>query len=1149
MQTRREFLKIAGAAAAATLANSPVSYGLKMLQPLAEVSNPLEQYPARDWEKLYRDIYSYDSSFVFLCAPNDTHNCLLRAYVKNGVVTRIGPTFGYGKADDIYGNTASARWDPRCCQKGLALGRRVYGDRRVKYPVVRKGFKEWVEKGFPRDGNGRTPAELFNRGKDRWVKVSWDEAYELAAKTLINVTKTYNGESGAELLKKQGYDPAMIEKMAGVGTQVLKFRGGMPLLGITRVFGMYRVANSIALLDSYLRGVTPDKAVGGKGWDNYSWHTDLPPGHPMVTGQQTVDWDLIDAENAKLIISWGMNWISTKMPDSHWLSEAKIKGAKIVTVACEYQSTSNKADVVVVMRPGSDPVLAYGLAYVIINEKLYDEEYIKSSTDLPLLVRMDNLKLLKAGDIIKDYNNAELKNYVKVLKAGESPPPMTLQNAPIITEELRKEWGDFIVWESKANLPAVVTRDDFGENFKKKGVDPKLEGEFEVTLANGEKVKARTVFDLLKQYIFDNFTPANVSKITWVPEEGIIELARQIAANKGKTLVAVGMGPNHMFNNDIKDRAIFLVCSLTKNIGFHGGNMGSFAGNYRGAYYNGLPQYATEDPFNIELDLSKPTKTKSYYRTESAHYYNYGDKPLRVGNKLFTGKSHVPTPSKTMWFANSNSILGNAKGHYDVVVNTLPKMEMIICNEWWWSASCEYSDIVFPVDSWAEFKFPDMTAAVTNPFAQTYPRTPLARIFDSKGDIETYAGVAKKLAELTGDNRFNDYWKFVNDGKVDVYIQRILNAGTATKGYKIDELEEKAKQGVPALLMTRTYPKTVGWEHTNENKPWYTKTGRLEFYRDEPEFIEHGENIPVHREPVDATHHEPNVIVAKQHPVIKPTPPEAYGLSRNDLSTNVRQVRNVVVSPEELTSTKHPRIKDGFTHVYLTPKYRHGAHTTPVDTDLMAVWFGPFGDFYRRDKRKPWVGEGYVDINPDDAKALGIEDGDYVWIDADLDDRPYRGAKPGTEEYKLSRCMLRARYYGGTPRGIARSWFNMYGATYGSIKGHETREDKLARNPETNYQAMFRYGSHQSATRAWLKPTLMTDTLVRKEYFGQTIGKGFAADIHCTTGAPKESFIKFTKAEDGGINGSKLWQPAALGYRPTYENSAMKKYLGGEFIL
>jgi nitrate reductase alpha subunit len=95
---------------------------------------------------------------------------------------------------------------------------------------------------------------------------------------------------------------------------------------------------------------------------------------------------------------------------------------------------------------------------------------------------------------------------------------------------------------------------------------------------------------------------------------------------------------------------------------------------------------------------------------------------------------------------------------------------------------------------------------------------------------------------------------------------------------------------------------------------------------------------------------------------------------------------------------------------------------------------------------------------------------------------------------------------------------------------------------------MFRSGSHQSATRGWLKPTWMTDSLVRKEIFGHKIGKGFLPDVHCPTGAPRESIVKITKAEPGGLEGEGLWRPAALGFRPRYENGAMQRYLKGEYV-
>jgi nitrate reductase alpha subunit len=1143
--SRRDFLKWSLAGAAGLAVSSP---RLAFLQPV-DTDNPLGGYPHRDWEKLYRDKFKYDDTFVFTCAPNDTHNCLLRAYVRNGVVVRIMPTYGYGKATDVYGNRPSHRWEPRCCQKGLALVRKFYGDRRVKGAMVRKGFYDWVKADFPRDPEtGRPPEKYFQRGKDKWLKLSHDEVNEIAAKAYINIARTYSGEQGAKYLKAQGYDPSMIEWMKGAGTLTLKHRGGMHFLGITRVAGLGRFSNMLALLDNHIRKTNHEKAIGGRYWDNYSWHTDLPPGHPMVTGQQTVDFELHATEQASLVTIWGLNWISTKMPDAHWLTEARLKGSKVINITIEYQSTANKSDEVVVIRPGTDQALALGVAHLLIKKNLYDSSYLKEYTDLPVLLRSDNLQYLRASDIISSYTPSPLNNYVKVLKEGETPPPMPVHKEQYIPETMRNEWGDFVVWDKKAKTPAVITRDHVGKKFRELRKDIALTGRFKVKGIDGKEIEVRTVLDVIKEYL-EEFTPENVSEITGAPKEAIINLAEQIAKNKGRTLFAVGMGPNQFFNAGLKDRGIFLVAAMTKNIGNLGGSPGSYAGNYRIAIFNGTPQYVMEDPFNPELSSEKAPKLKYYFKFESAHYYNYGDRPLRIGNKLFTGKTHTPTPTKLLWFANSNSLLGNAKWFYDLIHNTLPKMEGIIVNEWWWTLSCEYADVVYGVDSWAEFKYPDMTASVTNPFVHIYPRTPLKRIHDTVSDIETYAGVAKKLAKLTGDKRFEDYWKFVYDKEVEVYLQRIINASTTLKGYKVEEMEKRAKDGIPVLTLFRTYPKVPGWEQYHESKPWYTKTGRLEFYREEPEFIEHGENLPVYREPIDATFYEPNVVVSKPLDTLKPTPPEAYGLKRDDLSVEVRQVRNIVKSWEDLKKTKHPGEKDGLKFQFITPKYRHGAHTTPVDIDVVSVFFGPFGDLKRSDKRMPWVGEAYVNINPKDAKELGINDGDYVWIDADPEDRPYRGWKETDEDYKVSRMMCRARYYPGIPRGVLLMWFNMYQSSHGSVKAHEANPDKLAKNPETTYQSMFRYGGHQSCTRAWLGPTLMTDTLIRKETFGQLVGKGFAPDIHCPVGAPREAYVKVAKAEDGGIGGKGLWRPASLGYRPTYENDDMKKYLNGGFIV
>ncbi len=160
---RRSFFKLVSTAGVATLIGTA-----RTAWAIDRIENPLRTYPKRDWERAYRELYQNDSEFVFTCAPNDTHNCHLKALVKNGVVVRIMPTYNYGEAQDLDGNRASHRWDPRCCNKGLALTRRFYGDRRVRYPMVRAGLQaSGSSRAFPRTRTARWPRSSCAAGTTR----------------------------------------------------------------------------------------------------------------------------------------------------------------------------------------------------------------------------------------------------------------------------------------------------------------------------------------------------------------------------------------------------------------------------------------------------------------------------------------------------------------------------------------------------------------------------------------------------------------------------------------------------------------------------------------------------------------------------------------------------------------------------------------------------------------------------------------------------------------------------------------------------------------------------------------------------------------------------------------------------------------------
>jgi len=1145
--SRRGFLKAAAAAGfGAVVSTGDLMAQYQHLRAL-RVENPLAQYPNRDWERVYRDIFQADRTEVFLCAPNDTHNCLLRAVIKNDVVIRIEPTYGYSRATDLSGNGASPRWDPRCCQKGLVLTRRQYGDRRVKGAFLRAGFKAWVDAGFPRDATtGAAPPELMRRGFDAWEKVTYEEAHRYHALAMENIARTYSGEQGQRFLAAQGFDADSVAATAGAGVRTLKFRGGMALLGATRLFGQFRMANGMALLDAKVRGVGPDEAQGAGSWDSYTFHTDLPPGHPMVTGEQTNDFELFDTENAGLIFVWGMNWITTKMPDSHWLTEARMKGAQTVAVTVEYSATATKCDHVVVIRPGTDPALALGVAQLVIAENRFDAAFVKRYTDLTSLVRMDTLERVRPSEIGAQVRRPS--NWTHVVRDAYAAPAAIAQDGMYITEAMLGEFDGTVVWDATSGVAVAVPRDAVGDRFDALGVDPDLRGSHTVTI-DGQSVEVRPVFSLVEEYLNANMTPAQCQRITWAPEAAIRKMAELVSENRGRTLFACGMGPNQFFNQDLKDRAVFLLASLTGSVGRHGGNVGSYAGNYMTTLFGGIPKYTKEDPFHLQLRPDGPVHEHGYSRYESMHYWANGERLSKAGDKTVTLGAHVPTPTKAIWQTNSNSSLGNQKGHYDVVFNTLPRVECVVYSDWWWTGSCEYSDIVYGVDSWLEFKRPDMTASNTNPFLQVFPDTTIPRAHDTRGDMDILAGFSAALATITGDERFNQLWHFVHEGRPEVYLQRILDASPMARGYRFEDILARAREGTPSLINSRTYPRINSYEQVAESRPWHTKTGRLEFYRPELEFVEAGENLPLYREPSDATFYDPCAIVAAAHPAVRPKRPADWGIAADDRSHMARQMRNTTHTVDELLATHHPLHDRGFRTICHTPKYRHGSHTTPVDTDYMAVLFGPFGDMHRHDRRMPSVGEMYIDIHPDDAREAGVKDGDYVWVDGDPDELPFRGWNDPARaaEYKVARLMLRARYYPGTPRGVTRIWHNSYGATPSSVAAHESREDGLAKSADTNYQAMFRYGSHQSLTRTWLKPTLQTATLVSRQLFGNVLVQGFQADVHCVNGAPRESLAKITHAEDGGIGGRGTWRPVTLGFRPGNENDVFSSYLRGGF--
>ena len=1147
---RREFLQTAMAAMGSA---SVLNERLWAFDPVS-VANPLGVYPDRDWEKVYRDQYHVDSSFTWVCAPNDTHNCRMRAFIRNGVVLRSEQAYEGGTCGDLYGNRDTAHWNPRGCAKGFTQQRRVYGPYRLRGPMIRQGWKQWADDGFPSlsdDPTLRDKYKFNSRGTDSFIKLSWDEIYRYHSRAVLAIAKTYSGEEGAARLRADGYVPEMIEACHGAGTRTCKLRGGMGLLGVVGKYGLYRWSNMLALVDNIVRKVEPKDSLGGRLWSNYTWHGDQAPGHPFVHGLQAADCDFNDMRNAKLHIQCGKNLVENKMPDSHWFIEIMERGGRIVVITPEYSPPATKADYWIQVRPGcTDTALFLGVTRIMIDNHWYDEQFVRRYTDLPMLIRKDTLKRLRAADVFPGYQPG-------LKKDGPSFHDQHL------TDEQYAQIGDFCVFDEPTKQVRAITRDQLGPRMEAAGVSPSLSYSGTVKLVDGSEVEVLTTWDAYLVHLQD-YDLATAAKITGADPALIERLARDIweTTQAGHPVaIHVGEGINHWFHATLCNRAQYMPVMLTGQLGKPGAGCFTWAGNYKSALFQSSPEtgpgflgWIAEDPFAPNLDPAvdgKEIKVNKTTKDEEPAYWNHGERPLIVdtpkfGRKCFTGHTHMPTPTKFLWFANVN-LFNNAKHAYDMFFVVNPKIDCIVAQDVEMTSSCEYADLVFPANTWMEFQTHEITASCSNPYLQIW-KGGIPPLYDTRDDTFILAESAASLSKETGDPRFANYWKFILDDKQDgvkVYIQRLLDSSTTTRGYKVDDILN-GKYGDPgvALMLFRTYPRIPFYENIHDNLPFWTDTGRLNSYCDIPEAVEHGENFIVHREGPEATPYLPNVIVST-NPLVRP---EDFGLGREAMHWDERTIRNIKLPWSEVEQTKNPLWEQGYRFYLLTPKSRHRVHSSWSNVDWHMIWDSNYGDPYRRDKRLPFFGDHQLHVNPDDARELGLENGDYVYVDANGADRPFRGWQDDPQRAKVARLLVRVTFNTSYPRGVVMTKHAPYCATEKTVLAHETRADGRARSADTGYQANLRYGSQQSCTRNWLMPMHQTDTLFHKAKLKMGFMFGGESDNHAVNTVPKETLVRLVKAEAGGREGQGKWEGATVSFGPHSEAPENQAYLAGGYV-
>ncbi|MGI9385921.1 MAG: molybdopterin-dependent oxidoreductase, partial [Methyloligellaceae bacterium] len=383
---------------------------------------------------------------------------------------------------------------------------------------------------------------------------------------------------------------------------------------------------------SYAAGSRYLSLLGGVCMSFYDWYCDLPPASPQTWGEQTDVPESADWYNSGFLMLWGSNVPQTRTPDAHFYTEVRYKGAKSVVVSPDYSEASKFADVWLHPQQGTDAALAMAMGHVILREFHLDRDvpyfrdYAKRYTDMPNLVRLVKQdghyvpdRLVRASDFkggLTEKNNPEWKTLGIDAKSG---------NIVVPRGSVGFRWGEQGKWslESKDGSGkdidlklTLIAKKDHDETtdvafpyFGNREHDHFTGTEHDSTLIRkvpSKKVKLKdgdalvaTVYDLLManygldrglggENVAKNFkdnqpyTPAWAERITGVPADQIIEVARGFASNaevtNGKSMVILGAGLNHWYHMDMNYRGIINLLVMCGCVGQSGGGWSHYVG-------------------------------------------------------------------------------------------------------------------------------------------------------------------------------------------------------------------------------------------------------------------------------------------------------------------------------------------------------------------------------------------------------------------------------------------------------------------------------------------------------------------------------------------------------------------------------------------
>jgi len=250
-----------------------------------------------------------------------------------------------GRVVGLRGNPQDPMSKGRLCAKGLSGIQALYHPNRNKYPMKRVG----------------------PRGSGQWKRISWDEALDIIADKLMETREKYGAE-------------AVFCSTGG---------GGNPeIWSIARFCNIFGTPNWFepGCAQCYLPRVLAYTMMYG-GID------------PSIADSNALELYFPEDTPIKTLVLWGTDpSYSCPASGGGMVADLRAKGVHTVVVDPRFTPDAAKADVWLPVRPGTDVALQLAWIRYILDNRLYDADFVMKWTNLPYLVDTETRMMLRAGN-------------------------------------------------------------------------------------------------------------------------------------------------------------------------------------------------------------------------------------------------------------------------------------------------------------------------------------------------------------------------------------------------------------------------------------------------------------------------------------------------------------------------------------------------------------------------------------------------------------------------------------------------------------------------------------------------------------------------------------------------------------------------------